>query len=285
MAELFAVVSAGIGVAAFTLQVADKIERLKATRQLDKSKAEEELEFLIQRLERLRANLQYFESQSIETTPRSGAVNFAVSNCQSAWSSVDTILQKVAEKLARRSVSKLKMGKHAGDIKEDLRQARERVDSVIHDLSLAWSVFVFRSRSSHYTDGSVSSSILMPHPYRLSRQELFDRHRASTNHFRRMIEQGKMQLRNVPLWTPVQQLQPLCNLLDTPYLREDGWTVLSSIATAHATRLNAALVISGHWNTPHYPCSLEAAAIHTVRQHDIAGAFSLPSPATGFRFE
>ncbi|GAB1213218.1 hypothetical protein ATERTT37_002367 [Aspergillus terreus] len=96
MAEVVGVVSAGIGMAAFAFQVADKIERLKDLRQFNKGKAEDELEFLIQRLEVLRANLLSFE-----TVQRSSAVDRAVSNCQLAYSSVDDILQRVTGKLTR----------------------------------------------------------------------------------------------------------------------------------------------------------------------------------------
>ncbi|KAL5357439.1 hypothetical protein BJX96DRAFT_163083 [Aspergillus floccosus] len=117
MAEAIGVVSAGIGIAAFAFQVAGKIERLKGLRQFNTGKAKEELEFLIQRLEVLRASLLLFDA-----VQRSSAVDLAVSNCQLAYSSVDVILQRVS-----------------GRLTQELRQARERVDSVISDLTLSCS--------------------------------------------------------------------------------------------------------------------------------------------------
>lgn len=146
MAEVVGLVSAGVGLAAFVLQVADKIDRLKSLRKFNTGKAEEELEFLIQRLEMLRANPLF-----LEAVQRPGAVDLAVSNCQLAYSSLDIILQRVSGRLVHLNEGKWKTGSYSGAIKEELRQARERVDSVINDLTFSWSVAILSMRHPSLT--------------------------------------------------------------------------------------------------------------------------------------
>lgn len=155
MAEVVGVVSAGIGLAAFALQVADKIERLKDLRQFNKGQAEEELEFLIQRLEVLRANLLSFE-----TVQRSSAVDRAVSNCQLAYSSVDDILQRATRKLTRSNHGRWRTGSHSGGIKEELKQAGQKVNSVTIDLTCSWSVVIIPLAWCSLPDGQAVPSLV-----------------------------------------------------------------------------------------------------------------------------
>jgi hypothetical protein len=76
MAEVVGVVSAHIGVATFALQVSDTIRRLLDIREY-KNKAEDELMFLVGRLERLREILLF-----LETAETSRMVDPAIENCQ-----------------------------------------------------------------------------------------------------------------------------------------------------------------------------------------------------------
>ncbi|KAG2416214.1 hypothetical protein HFD88_007407 [Aspergillus terreus] len=132
MAEVVGVVSAGIGLAAFALQVADKIERLKDLRQFNKGKAEEELEFLIQR------------------------------NCQLAYSSVDDILQRVTGKLNRSNHDRWKTGSHSVGIKEEFKQAGQKINSVSIGLTCSCLVAQTHVQSPRFidTDALIGSNLV-----------------------------------------------------------------------------------------------------------------------------
>ncbi|KAL4893772.1 hypothetical protein BDV59DRAFT_23774 [Aspergillus ambiguus] len=131
MAEIVGCVSAGIGIAAFALQVASTIERLREIRHFNRSKAGVELYFLIQRLGLLRENLAI-----LETFQGHGAVDLAISNGRLAYSSVDVILQQVTDRLDHLNHSRWKAARYSEGIKERIRQASERVDRIINDITL-----------------------------------------------------------------------------------------------------------------------------------------------------
>ncbi|KAL4736627.1 hypothetical protein BDV11DRAFT_10110 [Aspergillus similis] len=126
MAEVVGMVSAGIGVAAFALQVSDTIRRLRDIREYNKSKAGEELMSLDRSLEGLREILL-----SLETGQTSRQVDLAIENCQLEYSSIDIALQQISEKLSHLSGKKLQSARHGERIKDQLRDVGRKLDSVI----------------------------------------------------------------------------------------------------------------------------------------------------------
>ncbi|CEL00650.1 hypothetical protein ASPCAL00248 [Aspergillus calidoustus] len=156
MAEIIGVVSAGFGIAAFAVQITDTVRGLRGASGFIHNKARGELELLIRRLEALRKSLL-----SLEHVQSSSSVEQAVTNCQLAYSSVDVILQDVTQKLSRLQGSKLKLARHTTSIAEQLRAARERLDSVIEDLTLTC-VLVVYARHTAASDAQNASSISSP---------------------------------------------------------------------------------------------------------------------------
>ncbi|KAL4866007.1 hypothetical protein BDV12DRAFT_210727 [Aspergillus spectabilis] len=138
MAEVVGVVSAGIGIAAFALQVKGTIERLRDSREYNKSKAGDELESLVRRLEVLRQILLF-----LETVQTSTMVDLAIENCQLAYSSVDITLQRVSEKLTNLRGRKLRGVRHSEGIKDELREVGQRLDYVIRDLTCSARFWTF----------------------------------------------------------------------------------------------------------------------------------------------
>ncbi|KAJ0420330.1 hypothetical protein BJY00DRAFT_323986 [Aspergillus carlsbadensis] len=158
MAEVIGVVSAACGIAAFALQITDTVRRLRGAHEFIHHKAKDELELLISRLEFLRQVLF-----SLEHIQSSSSVEQAVRNCQLAYSSVDVILQDVAQKIFRLHKSKIKVARHATSITEQLRAAAERLNSVTGDLTLSWLVLIISSVSAEYILILVSSSNQVHH--------------------------------------------------------------------------------------------------------------------------
>ncbi|KAL4819759.1 hypothetical protein BDW67DRAFT_193343 [Aspergillus spinulosporus] len=120
MAEVVGVVSAGIRVAAFALQVSDTIRRLRDIREYSKNKASDEFMLLVSRLERLREKLLF-----LDTVQTSRMVDLAIENCQ----------LRMSEKLFRLSCKKLQSARHGEGIRNQLRDVGQRLDSVILDLT------------------------------------------------------------------------------------------------------------------------------------------------------
>ncbi|KAL4965008.1 ankyrin repeat domain-containing protein [Aspergillus stella-maris] len=130
MAEIVGVASAGIGVAAFALQVDGAIKRLRDIREYTKSKAGEDADLLIRRLEVLQQNLLLLENRQTST-----ALARAVENCQSVYSSVDTALQKVNSKLSSSSRSRLRGLRHGEGLRTQLEDIGRKLDYVVGDLT------------------------------------------------------------------------------------------------------------------------------------------------------
>ncbi|KAL4760385.1 ankyrin repeat domain-containing protein [Aspergillus foveolatus] len=145
MAEVVGVVSAGIGVAAFALQISETIRRLRDIREYSKNKASGELESLIRRLEGLREKLLFLETvQTSRITSR--MVDSAIENCQLEYSSVDNTLQRMSEKLSHLG-KKLQGARHGEGIKSQLSDVGQRLDSVILDLTFSARFWAFEYTS------------------------------------------------------------------------------------------------------------------------------------------
>ena len=130
MTEIVGFVSAGVGVAAFALQVHDGIKRLQDAREYVRSKAGDELESLVQRLEILRLILLHLESAQ-----PSAMVNLAINSCQGEYSGVDIALQRMSEKLSNSTGRRLRVIRHGDRIKDELRDIRQRLDYAIQPLT------------------------------------------------------------------------------------------------------------------------------------------------------
>ncbi|KAL4982444.1 hypothetical protein BDW68DRAFT_195352 [Aspergillus falconensis] len=144
MAEVVGVVSAGIGVAAFALQVSETIKRLRNTREHNKGKAGDELASFARRLEGFRRILL-----SLETAQTSTIVDLAVENGQLAYSSVDITLQRVTEKLSNPSGRDLRGVRQSQGIKDELREVGQKLDRVIGDLTC--SAIIPNNREQNFT--------------------------------------------------------------------------------------------------------------------------------------
>jgi hypothetical protein len=85
MAEIVGIVSAGIGLAAFVVQVSGNIGRLRETRDFVQNKAAPEVGLLTGRLEFLRQILL-----SLDDFQGHKFVDLAIGHCQLVYSRVDT---------------------------------------------------------------------------------------------------------------------------------------------------------------------------------------------------
>lgn len=156
MAEVIGVVSAGVGIAAFIVQITGNISRLKEIRDYNQNKAGNEIDFLVRRLEFLQNVL--VPLQSYEGNP---IVDIAIKNCQLEYSRVDDILQGVAETMSRAQADRSKKWKtlmKPPEIGRDLNIAKERITGVIADLT--WWVFQKTSRFT-YTDSNSSFTLVL----------------------------------------------------------------------------------------------------------------------------
>ncbi|KAJ0421512.1 hypothetical protein BJY00DRAFT_109793 [Aspergillus carlsbadensis] len=132
MAEIIGVVSAGIGLAAFVVQISGNIRRLRETRDFVQNKAAAEVGELIGRLEFLRQillSLDDFQGHKI--------VELAIGHCQLVYSSVDATVDKVVERLSKIEGSKLSAVRKAGDLKDEVAAASEKVDFIINEINCA----------------------------------------------------------------------------------------------------------------------------------------------------
>ncbi|BCS21477.1 ankyrin repeat domain-containing protein [Aspergillus puulaauensis] len=143
MAEVVGVVSAGVGIAAFIVQITGNISRLKEIRDYNQNKAGDEIEFLVRRLEFLQnvlVSLQSYEGNPI--------VDIAIKNCQLEYSRVDDILQRVAETISRAQADRSKKWKtlvKPPEIGRDLNIAKERITGVIVDLTCSFTLVLHQT--------------------------------------------------------------------------------------------------------------------------------------------
>jgi hypothetical protein len=93
MAEAIGFVSAGAGIASFTLQVFGSISALKATYQYNRRKAPQEVEDLTSHLEFVKLSLDHL--QPYEGNP---LVDHAIRSCRSIYDDVEKTLQSLIEK-------------------------------------------------------------------------------------------------------------------------------------------------------------------------------------------
>ncbi|KAL4798546.1 hypothetical protein BDV19DRAFT_396470 [Aspergillus venezuelensis] len=151
MAEVVGVVSAGIGIATFALQVNGTIKQLRDIRSYAKGQAGDDVVALVGRLEMLRLILL-----SIDSRQPSATIDLAVHNCQSAYSKVDTALQQLNLKLAKSAGSGLRGFRHIASIKNDIHDVGRRLDYVIQDLTWLVSHLVSKESSDQEAAGAAS---------------------------------------------------------------------------------------------------------------------------------
>ncbi|KAJ0416246.1 hypothetical protein BJY00DRAFT_317017 [Aspergillus carlsbadensis] len=132
MAEVVGVVSAGIGIAAFVVQITSTIERLKTAYEFNQSKASAELDDIVRRLEVLREILL-----SLGEIQGPRFVELAINNCQLAYSRAETALQQVVDKLSYLRDRRWRFARHTTEIRDNLKEANLALDRVIRDLQLA----------------------------------------------------------------------------------------------------------------------------------------------------
>ncbi|KAL3478303.1 hypothetical protein BJX99DRAFT_224615 [Aspergillus californicus] len=133
MAEVVGFVSAGVGIAAFVLQITDSIKQLREIRNYVQTKAAGDIESIVGRLEVLQQILN-----SLQGYQGHRAVDVAIGGCQLEYSRVDTIIQRLRERLAKLSKGKRWTNfRKAPDVKKEIHEAREIINSAIMDLSLS----------------------------------------------------------------------------------------------------------------------------------------------------
>ncbi|KAJ5219968.1 hypothetical protein N7468_009172 [Penicillium chermesinum] len=96
MAELVGVISGGVGIASFALQISSNVNSLRRTYQYNRNKASQELEELAHRLEFL--NLLLEDLQPFEGKP---SVDLAIRSCQYIYHDMDKALKLLQEKMHR----------------------------------------------------------------------------------------------------------------------------------------------------------------------------------------
>ena len=126
MAELLAVVSAGIGIAAFALQITSKIEHLKDLRAFTPAEVVDQLESLSARLESLRTVLVALKP--LESLP---TVKSAVQQSSERFRVVENVLQKLQRKRTR-----LKLMILRPYIEEQIKKAKDNINEMILDIQL-----------------------------------------------------------------------------------------------------------------------------------------------------
>ncbi|KAL3444406.1 hypothetical protein BJX65DRAFT_173999 [Aspergillus insuetus] len=132
MAEIVGVVSAGIGLAAFVVQISGNIGRLRETRDFVQNKAAAEVKLLTGRLEFLRQillSLNDFQGHKI--------VEHAIGHCQLVYSSVDATVDRIVDRLSKTESSKLSTVRKARDLKDEVMAASEKVDFITNELNCA----------------------------------------------------------------------------------------------------------------------------------------------------
>ncbi|CEL11003.1 hypothetical protein ASPCAL14110 [Aspergillus calidoustus] len=132
MAEIVGVVSAGIGLAAFVVQISGNLGRLRQTRDFVPNKAAAEVGFLIGRLEflcQILLSLDDFQGHRI--------VELAISHCQFVYSSVEATVDRIVVRLSKIEGSKMSAVRKAGDLKDEISVASEKVDFIINELNCA----------------------------------------------------------------------------------------------------------------------------------------------------
>jgi hypothetical protein len=132
MAEVVGIVSAGIGIAAFVVQITSTIDRLKTAYEFNQSKANVELDVIVRRLEVLREILL-----SLEQIQGPRFVELAINNCQLTYSRADTALQQVTDKLSYLRDRRWRIARHTAEIRDNLEEASLKLDHVNCDLQLA----------------------------------------------------------------------------------------------------------------------------------------------------
>jgi hypothetical protein len=130
MAEIVGVVSAGIRLAAFLVQISGNIGRLQETRDFVQNKAAAEVELLIRHLDFLWQTLI-----SLDDFHGHAIVALATGHCQLVYTSVDTTVDRIVERLSKIEGSKLSAVRKAGDLKDEISAASDKVDSIINQLN------------------------------------------------------------------------------------------------------------------------------------------------------
>lgn len=98
MAQALGVVSAGVGIASFAIQVVGRINDLKNTYRYNKQTFSVDLENLSRRLEVLQSTLCAL--QPLEGNP---LIDLAIGNCWSIYSKADLALESLIEDVKKRS--------------------------------------------------------------------------------------------------------------------------------------------------------------------------------------
>ena len=136
MAELLGIVSAGVGIAAFALQITGSIDALREVRKFNQGKAAGELSCLSGRLETLRQVLLYIKA--FEGHP---IVDLMISNCSVTYSGVDVALKRLLAKFPDESTDRRHRWKLiklvlSREVKEEIKEIREKITDVTNDLNL-----------------------------------------------------------------------------------------------------------------------------------------------------
>jgi hypothetical protein len=136
MAEVLGIVSAGVGIAAFVLQITGRINALQEACKFDQGKAVGELSCLSDRLEALRQTLLYIKA--FEGHP---IVALTIRNCSMTYSGVDVALKRLLAKFPDEPTDRRRRWKSIKSVisrggKEEIKEIREKITDAVNDLNL-----------------------------------------------------------------------------------------------------------------------------------------------------
>ena len=149
MAEALGVASAGVGIAAFALQIAGRINELQAARKYNKTQAAAEIDYLIRRLESLHRNLEF--AQRFE---RHQVVEPTITECWSTYANIDVALQTLLRSIPPKPLGKRNALRSANliysrETRKSIQEISSKIDSVNIDLAPYVLITLMKVRQSN----------------------------------------------------------------------------------------------------------------------------------------
>ena len=131
MAEVVGVVSAGVGIVAFTHQVTCHITTLRANRRFNKTRGGRELRSLVKDLDDLRDVASLL-------SPYRDMVNTIFPSCEEALQEIDVLVKEISERLEENQQSGWDRvrSSFSGELKEAIESAQKKVRHVMSKLML-----------------------------------------------------------------------------------------------------------------------------------------------------
>lgn len=136
MAELLGVISAGIGIAAFALQIASSIHALRDISASQPPEVTQDLGLLAGRLQ-----IVYEELQILQPSENLPGVNGMVSHCHDRYCPIKLQLDKLSDKFSSQVAGRGSRWKRLKlvrwrEVKDQIKEIESRINDIIHVLNL-----------------------------------------------------------------------------------------------------------------------------------------------------